>query len=157
MPLTLWRNQLWRHCNISSMGHISPNWWLSYKSYIKSNPNMYGNRFDAYEEVLNSSGNQSETQIMDRLRNINLIRDNFLQLKFVLNSRIPFVLVDQPLMNASLMISSIGDSLSLWLGITVITFAEVIEFIYTLLGLLLQKTNHFESSWRLNRVFKSHL
>ena len=104
-----------------------------YKSYIKSNPNIYGNKFDAYEEVLNSSRNQSETQIMNRLRNINLIRDNFLQLKFVLKSRIPFVLVDQPLMNANSMISSIGGSLSLWLGITVMTFAEVIEFIYTLL------------------------
>ena len=104
-----------------------------YKSYIQTNPNIYGNRFDAYEEVLNSSRNQSETQIMNRLRNINLIRDNFLQLKFVLKSRIPFVLVDQPLINVNSMISSIGGSLSLRLGITVMTFAEVIEFVYTLL------------------------
>ena len=112
-----------------------------YKSYIKSNPSIYGNRFDAYEEVLNSSGNHSETQTMSRLRNINLIRDNFLQLKFVLKSRIPFVLVDQPLMNASLMISSIGGSPSLWLGITVMTFAEVIEFMYTLLVCCYEKQN----------------
>ena len=112
-----------------------------YKSYIKSNPSIYGNRFDAYEEVLNSSENQSETQIMNRLRNINLIRDNFLHLKFVLKSRIPFVLVDQPLVNANSMISSIGGSLSLWLGITVMTFAEVIEFIYTLLVYCYEKQN----------------
>ena len=120
-----------------------------YKSYIKSNPNIYGNRFDAYEEVLNSSGNQSDTQIMNRLRNINLIRDNFLQLKFVLKSRIPFVLVDQPLMNANSMISSIGGSLSLWLGITVMTFAEVIEFIYTLLVCCYKKQNteNFPGGW----------
>ena len=76
---------------------------------------------------------------MNRLRDVSLIRDNFVQLKFVLKSKNPFMLVDQPLMTADVMLSSIGGSLSLWLGITVMTFVEVAEFIYTMIAVCTEK------------------
>jgi len=59
---------------------------------------------------------------------LKLIGENFLQLNVVLKgTNFPLIVEDKPVMSTSGMFSSIGGILSLWLGLNVMFFVEIIE------------------------------
>jgi len=58
-----------------------------------------------------------------------LIRENFLQLNVVLKRNFPLVVEDKPAMTTQILLSNIGGVLSLWLGLTVMFFVEIIDLL----------------------------
>jgi len=58
-----------------------------------------------------------------------LIGENFLQLNVVLKRNFPLVVEDKPAMTTQILMSNIGGVLSLWLGLTVMFFVEIIDFL----------------------------
>jgi hypothetical protein len=65
---------------------------------------------------------------------LNLIQKNFIQLNFVMKHQNPYVITDKPAMTADGLLSNVGGSLSLWLGMTVMFVFEIVEFIYSLVS-----------------------
>jgi hypothetical protein len=76
-----------------------------------------------------------QQEMVARFSQLNLIQRNFIQLNFVLKSQHPYVTADKPAMTADSLLSNVGGSLSLWLGMTVMFAFEVIEFVYTIVSI----------------------
>jgi amiloride-sensitive sodium channel subunit alpha len=64
-----------------------------------------------------------------RLDQLDLIPRNFIQVNLVLNSQNPETVAEKPALSAEGMLSNVGGSLSLWLGMTVMFVFEIVEFI----------------------------
>jgi len=62
-----------------------------------------------------------------------LISENFLQLNVVLKRNFPLVVEDKPTMTPQILMSNIGGSLSLWLGLTVTFLVEIVDCIISIL------------------------
>jgi len=60
---------------------------------------------------------------------LSLIGENFLQLNVMLRRNFPLVVEDKPAMTIQILLSNVGGVLSLWLGLTVIFFVEIIDLI----------------------------
>ena len=58
-----------------------------------------------------------------------LISENFLQLNVVLKRNFPLVVEDKPAMTTQILMSNIGGVSSLWLGLTVMFFVEIIDLL----------------------------
>ena len=106
-----------------------------YSKYIRNKESIYERNFSpVYEPIYQDSiSNTSDiSKIFDRLRDTNLIEDNFLRLYVVLDRASPLLLTDYATMTWEVLLSSIGGCLSLWLGVTVMTFVEVFELVFNL-------------------------
>ena len=121
-----------------------------YKSHIQncacygancSETNGFGNKFEEYETLWNTyypnnahvdADQATKVNVTRSLKQLSLIEDNFLQINFVIDKNKPFSLVDKKFYTYDVMISSVGGCLSLWLGITVMTAVEFVEFVYFL-------------------------
>ena len=68
---------------------------------------------------------------MRRFSTMDLITKNFMQVNLVFRYDNPYIVSDKPAMAPENMLSNIGGSLSLWLGMTVMFFFEILEFVYT--------------------------
>ena len=101
---------------------------LFYNRYIRDS-SLYENKFDVYANI---SSLENETEIIDRLKNLHLIQDNFLSVNVVMNKRYVYLMTDKAQMTWEVMLSSIGGCLSFWLGVTIMTLVEVVEFFFTL-------------------------
>ncbi|ESO02419.1 hypothetical protein HELRODRAFT_161686 [Helobdella robusta] len=103
-----------------------------YKRYIYNSlyPNI--DKFDKYKELQASfvGGLKNDSQIIRELKSLDLIRENFVQLNFIFENDYILHYNDVEAMSLTLFISSFGGTLSLWMGITAMTFIEIIEFIY---------------------------
>lgn len=100
-----------------------------YQNYIQNNEYFMG-AFDVYETILNNSQYQSVSTTFEQLENVNLIEKNFLQLIVQFQFNNVQTIMDIPAMTWDTMASNLGGSLNLWLGLSVLTFAEVIELMY---------------------------
>ena len=110
-----------------------------YNSYIRYGGDIIDvDKFKAYEDIFPL---ENDTVIIDRLRNLHLIQDNFLSVNVVMKSRYVYLMTDKALMTWEAMLSSIGGCLSLWLGVTVMTLVEVAEFLFSLCVLLRSNKN----------------
>ena len=108
----------------------------------------YGKKFKEYKTLWNTfypnNGDDDADQptkdnVTQRLQQLSLIEDNFLQINFVIDKNKPFSLVDKKFYTYDVMISSVGGCLSLWLGITVMTAVEFVEFVYSMVLLCKKK------------------
>ena len=116
--------------NSAKWPHISQH-LAFYSKYIQSKENIYGRSFSlAYDPILLEYGSKTDQEMLQLLKNVNLIEDNFVKMNVILDSYNPYVLRDTPAMTWEALLSSIGGCLSLWLGVTVMTFVEVVEFVY---------------------------
>src|SRR6218665_2486968 len=100
----------------------------------------YESKFNIYRSILdeyNSNGNSSET--LRQLGQTDLIQKNFLQLNIFFEGYRTMVLRDVPSLTPEKLLGIIGGTLSLWLGISIMTLVEVMEFICTLVHLYIQK------------------
>ena len=119
-----------------------------YRQYIKNKTQVYQNRFDQYINIDIAERNRSlpRSMILDELLNVNLIEKNFLKVNFIQKYMTPYTMTDQAQMTGETMLSNIGGSLSLWLGITVMTLAEIAEFAYSIFLFFYEKTKSRSSS-----------
>ena len=100
-----------------------------YDEFIRNNTAVYGQDFSyVYEPIYQEMSDVPKT--LQRLASVNLIEKNFIQLNVILDKQ--YQLIDRPAMTWENLLSSIGGCLSLWLGVTVMTFVEVIEFLFTI-------------------------
>jgi Amiloride-sensitive sodium channel len=95
---------------------------------------MYGDKFDEYRQIQNSNLSASDT--LDRLDSLRLLERNFLRVKILFDRRGIETLNNTSAMTWEDLASNIGGSLSLWIGITVMTLFELIELAYRLTSLL---------------------
>ena len=69
------------------------------------------------------------------------IQESFLLVKLIMPDDFPYSMVNNPLYSWDVMVGLVGGMLSLWLGITIMTFVEVFEFFYVFIkNCLMKKT-----------------
>ena len=103
-----------------------------YRRYIKNHTQQFEGRFEPYVEIDAADATHSllPADILARLKNLDLIEDNFMKINIIQKYTSGLAMTDQPQITWETLLSNIGGSLSLWLGITVMTLAEVAEFVY---------------------------
>jgi Amiloride-sensitive sodium channel len=84
------------------------------------------------------------------VRRLDLITKNFIQLNVVFEQPHPYTVTDKPAMTIDIMLSAVGGSLSLWLGMTIMFVFEILEFIYAVVG-----NWYRETRWKLSDVTSS--
>ena len=73
-----------------------------------------------------------QKQAFDFLRKHDLIRRNFLQLNVIFDRRRPLVVNDNVEMTLIDLMSNLGGTFSLWLGVTTMFICEVVELLYVI-------------------------
>ena len=106
-----------------------------YRRYIKGKTQIYQDHFTSYEQIDSDESSKllPPSTILNQLANLNLIRTNFLKGNIDLKYTTPYVMTDKPQMTSETMLANIGGCLSLWLGITVMTLAELAELVYSVI------------------------
>ncbi|ESO02513.1 hypothetical protein HELRODRAFT_161791 [Helobdella robusta] len=129
-----------------------------YRSYVRNTTSRMVNAslFEAYDELDSQvvKGSMDEKHAIDKLKQLDLIKNNFLQINIVFESDKPYIVKDEATMTSITMLSSVGGSLSLWLGITIMTLAEVAEFIFNLIVLSVGRKKEIQPK-RAATVIKS--
>ena len=100
-----------------------------YKTYIKPKPEIYREKFEQYQKILDSMSNMSTDDVLEELDNLNLIQKNFLQVNIRLDETIVHTEIQKPSVTWDTMMANVGGTLHFWLGITVLFLAEVAEVI----------------------------
>lgn len=85
---------------------------------------MQGERFHVYKSLLES--NLSTEQLIKELQDLHLLEDNFVNLKVTLNKKYPMVLKETPSTLPETVLSQIGGTLAVWLGMS---FDNVVELV----------------------------
>ena len=118
-----------------------------YRAFIYGNP-VYGKRFDVYSPIdeAEEQGNVTQTNVINDFNKLDLIENNFMRVNVIQKFSSPYVMTDQPQITLEAMLSAIGGTLSLWLGITVMTLVEVAEFVYNLVMLFCEKKRKTKGS-----------
>ena len=73
---------------------------------------------------------------MNQLRQLDLIARNYLQVNVVLQSNVPIIVKETVSMPSEVLWSNIGGVLSLWLGVTIMTAVEFVDFMYVIISRL---------------------
>jgi amiloride-sensitive sodium channel subunit alpha len=110
-----------------------------YDEFIKGK-STFGTNFDVYSELENND-NLTALQKLEKLDSMHLIEQNFLRLKVVLEDRGVETYNSTPSLTWEGLASNIGGSLSLWIGITVMTLFEFVELVVRLVQLCLAPRN----------------
>lgn len=95
--------------------------------------NIKRERFQAYGDILNEYPTLSADELVEKLRQVHLLEENFIQLNVIFDKMNPMTLKSVPSVTTEKLLSLIGGTLSLWLGITVVNAVEFIDFIYAVL------------------------
>ena len=100
---------------------------------------VFGGNFDIYE---NNGPNDSLNQLNDsdisykisdghQLNNMNLIKNNFLQISFIIDDERPIRWEDVKQFTWDTTLGQIGGILGLWLGLTAMSIVTIVELVYT--------------------------
>lgn len=118
-----------------------------YEKYIKPHPELYGDKFDEYGDILEDMTNVTIDKTLDRIDSVGLIRNNFLQLTVQMKGQSVRYNDDIPAITWDTLFSNIGGVLNLWLGITILVIAEIVELMFHILTLYLNKmTDYIEDA-----------
>jgi len=100
-----------------------------YNQYLQNR-----SEFSIYKDIAQAkaSGNLSSEEILQRLRGVTLIQENFLQIFIRFDQKSVSLVTDIPAITWETLASNLGGSFNLWLGISVPTVAEIIELIYSM-------------------------
>ena len=111
-----------------------------YRTYIRDNP-VYGKRFEIYRPIddAEEQGSVKQADVINDFNKLDLIENNFMRVNVIQKYSSPYVMTDQPQITPEAMLSAIGGTLSLWLGITVMTLVEVAELVYNLVMICCEK------------------
>ena len=110
-----------------------------YDKYIKPYPEIYGNKFDEYGQVEEQIDNLNVTEIVALIEKINLIPMNFIQLNVQMAHQMQTINADIPSVTWDTLFANLGGTLNLWMGITVLFAAEVVEVVSQMLMLHFSK------------------
>lgn len=110
-----------------------------YNEYIADRSDIFGDRFNAYVNLSNQSKDDADK--IKELRQMTSLQDNFIQLNVIFDRYTPMSLKESPSMTSDNMLSLIGGALSLWLGITVMTAVECVQFVLELIAAMQRKGN----------------
>ena len=102
--IQLRRNHFW-----ISLAHRS-NQLAFPNKYIESYPEIYGNKFDVYDEIQADVGNVSDVEIMRRLDETKLIRKNFVRNSVFFDSYSRIDIRENPSITVDHLVSSIGGT-----------------------------------------------
>ena len=118
-----------------------------YASYIVNNP-RFGNQFEACKSIIGKPFSENISEQLINLDTKGLIRNNFMQLDVFLASSSYTELRDVAAFPLDAMGASLGGTLSLWLGVTVMFAFELFELLYNLVvgWILRNKTYSAESN-----------
>ncbi len=95
-----------------------------YKHYLKES--IYKDKFTIYEDI-------ARTMAIDRdrgfqmLRSTDLITRNCLQIQLSLGRPVTVHMVDKPVISLAAFIGGIGGTFNLWVGLSFVTFVEVLD------------------------------
>ncbi len=108
------------------------------------------------ESMMNMTIDQSfidnhKTDLFQKIKVNNLIKDNFLQIIVIFDSDIITSLIDKPAVTIESLIGSMGGTLNLWIGISFVTIVEVIEVIFSLCRLVVYAIKEKKDKNRLNK------
>lgn len=125
-----------------------------YEMFIR-NQSRYGDQFAAYESILaeQEKGNVTVERSLESVRRLHLIEDNFLQVYVRFDQQSVRVVQEVPAISWDTLASNLGGSLNLWLGISVPTIAEIIELVYALITVWLERKKK-QNSPPLDRLEK---
>ena len=112
-----------------------------YYTYIDGRQHIYGKKFAEYGKI---RWDENPETMVDRLKALHLIEDNFLLINVVMQSQFVYMLTDKAQMTWDGVLSSIGGCLSLWLGVTVMTLVEIAEFLFRIGSIYCAKRKHKE-------------
>jgi len=132
-----------------------PNQLAFYNKYIKPHPEIYGNKFDVYGEVQEQLNNITTEQFVAKMESISLIRDNFVQVNIKYLKPYYHLLTDISSVTWDTLFANVGGTLNLWMGVTIMFAAEIVELLFTLFSLYFSKDtseSHVE-----NTIDGSHL
>ena len=101
-----------------------------FESYIQNNPTVYGQKFKAYQDILDRMKNMSTVETLRKLSELDLIGQNFLQLNIRLDREIVNIDTQKPSITWDTMMANVGGTLHFWLGITVLVIAEFAEVVF---------------------------
>ena len=100
-----------------------------YENYIQSRKDIYGDKFDLYQQILDSMDNMTTSEVLKTLELENLIGKNFLQVNVRLDEEIVNQVREKPSTTWVTVLANVGGTLNFWLGITVFFIAELLEFV----------------------------
>lgn len=86
---------------------------------------------------------------MRQLEALKLIEQNFVQVTVKMNRKRVELVTYVPTMCWDSLASGLGGSLNLWIGISILTAAEVIELLYSLLQIIL---NHKQTNGQVKCI-----
>lgn len=114
---------------------------LFYDKYIAHSPHIFGDKFAAYGEISGKMKNKtlSDEEAISLLQKMDGLQNNFIQLNIFFQHYTPMVLKESSSITSDKMLSLIGGALSLWLGITVMTVIEFVQFIFDLMAAVQRK------------------
>ena len=127
--------------DISSSSAYWPNihYHLAFYEFYIRDDDRYREKFEAYERILNNSYSQCDAETLEELRKLQLIEKNFLEVTVKMSQRLVQLADDVPQLALSTVVSNLGGSLSLFLGVSIMTAAEIIELIYSLVKIALAR------------------
>lgn len=108
-----------------------------YDEFIKGKP-TFGQKFDVYAAIDNDD-NLTALEKLEKLNSLHLIEQNFLRLKIIFEDRGVETFNSTPALTWEGLASNIGGSLSLWIGITVMTLFEFVELVIRLVQLCMAR------------------
>lgn len=111
-----------------------------YEKYLRSK-SFFRDRFSVDEKLMMMMMKDNGNNVLEETRTLRLIEDNFLQVTVTMSDRSVSMITDILAMSWDTMASNLGGSLNLWLGISVLTAAEIIELFYSLLKIVFNKEN----------------
>lgn len=105
-----------------------------YKTYVAPEKEKYPPEFDVFENILQQMADNSTDArtVQTIVSNQDLIRDNFAQITLTFPSHV-IVTEEEPALDVSQLISSIGGGVSLYSGITFVFVLEILDFFFQLL------------------------
>jgi len=112
---------------------VAENHLAFYDQYIRPYHAIYGNDFDAYSSITETSDNLTIAKYLYNIAGIGLISKNFLLLKVVYEKRDVMVSQEIPTVSPYEVFANFGEILELWMGMSMMVAAEVIELIFHLI------------------------
>jgi len=73
----------------------------------------------------------SQFEAVIKVQELDFIHKNFIQLNLAFVERHPYIITDGPSMTLDNLLSNVGGTVSLWLGMTVMVLVELVELILT--------------------------
>ena len=87
-------------------------------------------KFEVYEPIIDDWWNREHAEAMKKLKITDIIHRNLVQLQIHFNGRAVLRYEDTPMLTGSAMFGTLGGVLNLWIGITFVTFIELLELFY---------------------------